>query len=52
VLAKRFCISYNDYALQKSLKKRKRSSYFFDESVKIDFGYKAEPISLPRLDVK
>jgi len=40
------CISYNQYALQKTLKKRKRSSYFFNKSVKIDFGSKAEPTSL------
>jgi len=39
-------ICYNQYALQKSLKKRKGSSYFFDKSAKIEFGYKAELISL------
>jgi hypothetical protein len=33
-------ICYSKYALQKSLWKRKRSNYFIDDFIKVDFGYK------------
>jgi transcriptional regulator with XRE-family HTH domain len=35
VIYSKSCICYNQYALQKSLKKRKRSNYFFDKSIKM-----------------